>query len=352
MRTQPCSTPAATPIEEQLHSLGELIGNTPLLGVRCRVRGEEYTIWAKHETANLTGSIKDRMAWHMLARAHERGDLAPGDEVVEATSGNTGIAFASLGKALGHPVRIYMPDWMSRERVAVIEALGATIVPISKEQGGFVGSIEQANAYAESHPGTWRPQQFSNPDNAEVHQLTTGPELLAQLRSVDLIPTAFVAGVGTGGTVMGVGQALREKVAEITIHPLEPANSPTLRTGTRAGSHRIQGISDEFIPELVKMDTLDALVDVDDGDAILMAQRLATELGLAVGISSGANLLGALMVARSQGPSAVVATVFADSNKKYLTTDLCRKEPLKDGQLSPEVDLLGFSVVGRHCCFC
>ena len=148
MRTQPCSTPTATPIEEQLHSLGELVGNTPLLGVRCRVRGEEYTIWAKHETANLTGSIKDRMAWHMLARAHERGDLAPGDEVVEATSGNTGIAFASLGKALGHPVRIYMPDWMSRERVAVIEALGAAMVPISKEQGGFVGSIEQADAYA------------------------------------------------------------------------------------------------------------------------------------------------------------------------------------------------------------
>ncbi|MFT7462755.1 MAG: cysteine synthase A, partial [Pseudohongiellaceae bacterium] len=237
-------------------------------------------------------------------------------------------------------------------RVSVIEALGATIVPISAEQGGFVGSIAQADAYAASHPSAWRPQQFSNPDNAEVHQLTTGPDLLAQLRSVELLPTGFVAGVGTGGTVMGVGRALREVVPEVAIHPLEPANSPTLRTGKRAGCHRIQGISDEFIPELLKLDTLDSLIDVDDGGAILMAQKLASELGLAVGISSGANLLGALMVAHEQGPEAVVATVFADSNKKYLTTDLCRVEPPKAEHLSPQVELLGFTVIERHCCFC
>ena len=158
-------------------------------------------------------------------------------------------------------------------------------------------------------------------------------------------PTAFVAGVGTGGTVMGVGRFLRREVPGITIHPLEPADSPTLRTGVKVGKHRIQGISDEFIPAIVDLSDLDDIVDVRDGDAILMAQRLAEQLGLAVGISSGANVLGALQVARAQGPGAVVATVLADSNKKYLTTDLCREEPVVDGDLTPRVQLLTFRVV-------
>lgn len=347
--------PSAADVGARLASLQQLVGGTPLLAICLTARGRQLTVYAKHETANLTGSVKDRMALHMLAAAHGRGEITPGQTIAEASSGNTGISFAALGRALGHPVRISMPDWMSAERTLVMTALGAQVVPISHDQGGFLGAIAEADAFAAGRDDVWRPQQFNNPDNAEAHAASTGRELLAQLASLSLQPTGFVAGVGTGGTVTGVGACLREAVGSVAVHPLEPANSPTLRTGRREGSHRIQGISDEFVPALIDLSAHDPVLDVWDGDAILMAQRLARELGLAVGISSGANLLGALQVALAQGAGAVVATVFADSHKKYLTTDLVRTEPVLDGYLSPEVQLLGFSVVpglracaGRH----
>jgi cysteine synthase A len=164
---------------------------------------------------------------------------------------------------------------------------------------------------------------------------------------IGLEPTAFVAGVGTGGTLAGVGEYLRAELGTVAIHPLEPANSPTLRTGQKSGTHRIQGVSDDLVPSILQLERWDTVVDVWDGDAILMAQRLASELGLAVGISSGANLLGALQVADTQGPAAVVTTVFPDSNKKYLSTDLCREEPVRDHYLSPEVELTGVRAVRR-----
>lgn len=334
----------------RLASLGQLVGRTPLLALTCRVDGRELTVYAKHETANFTGSVKDRMALHMLRRASESGELQPGDLIAEATSGNTGISFSALGRALGHEVRIFMPDWMSDERKRLLRCLGAKLIPVSREAGGFLGAIDQADRLAATRPGVWRPQQFSNEVNTEAHRLGTGPELLAQLAALGLSPSGFVAGVGTGGTVSGVGQALREAVPGVAIHPLEPADSPTLRTGERHGSHRIQGISDEFIPPIVHLDELDEIIDVRDGDAIRMAQRLAAELGLGVGISSGANLLGALQVAAAQGEGAVVATVFCDSHKKYLTTDLCREEPSLDGDLTPRVQLLGFTVVPGEAC--
>ncbi len=323
------------------------VGNTPLLSIRCRLEGVEHTVYAKLETLNFTGSIKDRMALHMLGEAYARGLLKPEDTIVEASSGNTGISFAALGRALGHPVRIYMPDWMSRERTDLIRNLGAEIVPVSSSEGGFVGSVELADEYAAQHPGCFRPQQFKSLANSEAHRLTTARELDLQLASNGLRPDAFVAGVGTGGTVMGLKAYFAEHFPAATLHPLEPANSPTLRTGTKVGSHRIQGISDEFIPGLVLLDELDEIVDVWDGDSIIMAQRLASELGLAVGISSGANLIGALKLARELGPQSVVATVFADSNKKYLSTDLCRVEPGRDDYLCQHVELLEFHASPR-----
>jgi cysteine synthase A len=326
-------------------SLHWLIGRTPLFILRCRVRGEVRTVYAKQETLNFTGSIKDRMALHILEEAHAAGTISPGAVIAEATSGNTGISLAAVGRALGHTVRIYMPDWMSQERTLVIQSLGAEIVPVSKEEGGFVGAIEMADTYAREHDGVYLSQQFKNLANVRAHIETTGPELLTQLARVGKSPSGFVAGVGTGGTVMGVGRCLRSKVKDVRIHPLEPANSPTLRTGQKVGSHRIQGISDEFVPSIVELDTLDDIVDAWDGDAILMAQRLACELGIAVGISSGANLLGALQVAFDQGPNSAVATVFPDSNKKYLSTDLCREEPIRPEYLTPEVEFLGCEVV-------
>ena len=330
----------------------QMVGNTPLLEVLYRLDGHDRRLYAKYESMNMTGSVKDRMACHILAEAYASEQLTVGDTIVEASSGNTGISFAALGAALGHPVRIYMPDWMSRERVQLIESLGAEVVPVSSAEGGFLGSVQLAERFAREHERVFLPRQFENQANVRAHASATGPEILLQLEAFGRHPAAFVAGVGTGGTVMGVGRALRAALPEVRVHPLEPANSPTLRTGRKAGSHRIQGISDEFVPAVVDLGRLDRIVDVWDGDAILMAQALARQLGLAVGISSGANFLGAVQLVEEQGADAAVVTVFCDSNKKYLSTDLLRTEPVRDGYLSTEVELLGFRALPRVCAMC
>ncbi|HZM01177.1 MAG TPA: PLP-dependent cysteine synthase family protein [Planctomycetota bacterium] len=337
---------------DRLHGLSSLIGNTPLLEVECRFRGRLRRVFAKAENLNLTGSIKDRMAWHILERAYATGALAPGDRIVEATSGNTGISFAALGRALGHPVTIFMPDWMSSERLDLIRSFGAEVVLVSRDEGGFLGAIGRAEDRVASEARAFLPRQFSNEDNTGAHEATTGPEIWWQLQASGRRPDALVAGVGTGGTIMGAGRFLRSRHPGIRLHPLEPSNSPTLSTGHKVGRHRIQGISDEFIPAIVDLTALDAVVAVDDGDAIRMARKLASEAGLGVGISSGANFLGALLVHEDLGDEAVVVTVFPDSNKKYLSTDLARDEPSRPGQLAPEVELLGFSAVRRTCRTC
>ncbi len=340
----------------QTHSnilaISSLIGNTPLLAIRAKYKGNIRTIYAKAENLNMTESIKDRMAFHVLLAAYNRGDLKAGDRIIEATSGNTGISFAAIGRALGHPVSIFIPDWMSLERIQLIKSYGADIHLVSHEEGGFVGSIAMAEEMAALSERTFLPRQFSNADNVAAHYLNTGPEIWWQLDSRGLRPDAFIAGVGTGGTVMGVGKYLKQQSANIRICPLEPANSPTLSTGHRVGKHRIQGISDEFIPPIVKLDALDEIIQVDDGDAILMAQQLASRLGLGVGISSGANYLGALMLQEKLGGDAVVVTVLSDSNKKYLSTDLLHTEAVKSGFLSPEIALLDFKSIKRTCHTC
>lgn len=332
--------------------MSPLIGNTPLLAIEFLFRGSRRTLYAKAENLNMTGSIKDRMALHVMEQGYARGLLKPGDTIAEATSGNTGIAFAAIGRALGHPVVVFMPDWMSAERVNLIRSLGARIVLVSREEGGFLGSIRLAEELAENTEGVFLPRQFSNLDNVEAHYKTTGPEIWWQLRSRSVRPDAFLAGVGTGGTVMGTGRFLREKYPGVKVHPMEPASSPTLSTGHKVGKHRIQGISDEFIPPIVDLSSLDSVVSVDDGDAILMAQKLAVELGIGVGISSGANFLGALEVQNGLGGDAVVVTIFSDDNKKYLSTDLLREEPVRDGFLSTEVRLLEVRALKRVCYTC
>lgn len=332
--------------------LGRMVGNTPLLEIEFTFRGEKRVLYAKSEQLNMTGSIKDRMAFYILRQAYAEGRIRPGDTIVEATSGNTGISFAALGRALGHPVTIFMPDWMSRERVDLIHSLGARIIPVAREQGGFLGSIRLAEEMAAQRNDVFMPCQFSNAANVEAHAWTTGPEIWWQLKYNSLAPDAFIAGVGTGGTVMGVGQYLRSEKPAVKVHALEPAESPTLTTGHKVGQHRIQGISDEFIPPILKLEDMDEVVSVSDGDAILMAQKLAAQLGLAVGISSGANFLGALKVENQMGRDAVVVTVFPDDNKKYLTTDLLREVPAKEGYLTPELELTGFQAFKRVCNTC
>lgn len=332
---------------QSLSQVEELVGNTPLLAVHLKYKGEKRVIFAKAEHLNLSGSIKDRMALHILRKAYASGAIRRGDTIVEATSGNTGIAFAALGRAFRHPVRIFMPDWMSKERIALIKSYGADVVLVSKEEGGFLGSIQCCDNYEHDHEGCFLPHQFSNEWNTEAHYQTTGPEIWDQLERVGLKPDAFVAGVGTGGTIMGVGKYLREKRPEIKLHPLEPAESPTLTTGYKVGSHRIQGISDEFIPAIVHLDELDEVVMASDGDSIIAAQHLASDLGLAVGISSGANLIGAIEMQNKLGADAVVVTIFCDDNKKYLSTDLTREEPVKPEYVSPHIELLGYEALPR-----
>jgi cysteine synthase A len=331
--------PVADP---RLRALLHLVGRTPLLEITFVRHGRRRRIHAKAEHLNMTGSIKDRMAVHILARASAEGALGPGVPIVEATSGNTGIAFAAIGRALGHPVEVFMPDWMSAERRALLQALGAGLHLVSRAEGGFLGSIRQAEDWAARHPGAFLPRQFSNRENVAAHETTTGPEIARQMGAAGRPIDAFVAGVGTGGTVMGVGRFLRRVRPSVRIHPLEPASSPTLSRGHKVGVHRIQGVSDEFVPPILDLAFLDPVVSVDDGDAILMAQRLARELGLAVGISSGANFLGAVKAQDALSPDAVVVTVFPDDDRKYLSTDLFGDEPVLPRFMAPEIRLLGY----------
>ncbi|MCK9305612.1 MAG: cysteine synthase family protein [Bacteroidales bacterium] len=387
--------------KKRIAYLKGLIGKTPLIEIRYSYKGVERTIYAKAEYLNFTGSIKDRMAYYIMWDAVLSGKLKPGMMVAEATSGNTGISIVAISRFLGHEVTIFMPDWMSSERISLIKSFGANIRLVSKEEGGFLGSIAMANKLKEENPDkVFLPLQFDNEMNSSAHYFSTGPEIYNQLNSQGIIPDAFVAGVGTGGTVMGAGRFLKEAYPNIKVHPLEPANSPTLSVGHRIGKHRIQGISDEFIPSIVKLDQLDEIVDVEDGDAIIMAQNLAKRFGLALGISSGANFLGAVKLQNrhndivnlqnkqgydmnlqntqgdamslqnkqvydmnlqnTQGYAGIpgntnspgrdyqdysVVTVFPDDNKKYLSTDYNKEEPVKSGYLSPDIKLLDMRAI-------
>lgn len=321
------------------------IGNTPLVEIKYSYKGKKRRIYAKLESYNQTGSVKDRMANHILDKAEANNTLKPGMTIIEATSGNTGIAFSAQGRQRGYDVEIFMPDWMSQERIDIMKAYGAKIHLVSKEQGGFLGSIELANKRAKEIGG-FRPQQFDCDENWQAHYDSTGPEIASQLKKVNLKPEAFVAGVGTAGTLMGVSRYLKENIcSDIKCHALEPANSPTITTGHKIGVHRIQGISDEFIPSIYKSEEVEECICADDGDSIIMAQRLAKQFGLGVGISSGANFIGAVELQNRYGDDCVAVTIFSDCNKKYLSTDLVKEEPIKPEFLSNDIILNSIKII-------
>ncbi|MDO5567496.1 MAG: cysteine synthase family protein [Planctomycetia bacterium] len=326
-------------MEQKFKHISPLIGQTPLLEIRLEYKGNVHRVYAKAEYYNLTGNIKDRVALYILEQAYKKGTIHQGDIIAEATSGNTGISFSALGSYLGHQVVIYMPDWMSQERINLMKSYGADVRLVSAEEGGFLGSIRKTEELAQQGQ-VFLPGQFSNEDNVKAHYLTTGEEIAVQLERLGLKPDGVVAGVGTGGTIMGIGKRLKEANPNCKAYPLEPSNSPTLSTGYKVGKHRIQGISDEFIPSIVKLDELDEVISVEDGDAIIMAQMLSKELGIGVGVSSGANLVGCLMAQEQLGKDAVLVTTFADDNKKYLSTDYAQVEPMKENYVSKDVKLL------------
>ncbi len=324
---------------QRLDSISSMISNTPLLEIKYTYMGEERIMYAKAEYYNLTGSLKDRVAYHILRNAYERNHIKENDVIVEATSGNTGISFCALGRLLGHKVVIYMPDWMTEERINIMRSFGAEVITVSREEGGFMGSIKKTEDLARKG-GVFLPRQFSNEENTESHYLTTGVEIIQALDHLGKQADCIVAGVGTGGTIMGVGKRLKEINPNCKIFPLEPLNSPTLSTGYKIGMHRIYGISDEFIPPILKMDQIDGIVSVDDGDAIAMARMISETFGIGVGVSSGANFLGCVMAQNQLGKDSTVVTVFADDNKKYLSTDYAKDIQYLNGYISKDVKLI------------
>lgn len=298
-------------------SLGAFTGGTPLFPLRRR-RGA--TVLVKLEGQNLGGSVKDRAAWGMLRRAEARGDLREETVVVEPTSGNTGIALALWGRALGLRVILTMPESMSVERRAVLAAYGAEL-ELTPAASGMKGAIARAGELTSELPGGWMPDQFSNPGNPWAHRVTTGPEIVADLKGRNL--AAFVAGVGTGGTLSGAGSLLKAAYPETQIVAVEPAESPVL-SGGAPGPHAIQGIGAGFVPANLDRSLLTRVLAVSGEEALETARSLAREEGLFAGISSGANIAAARKIAESFGDDDVVVTIACDRGDKYLSTEAFR----------------------------
>ena len=320
-----------------------VIGNTPMIKIKYRYKGKENYIYAKLEMFNITGSIKDRVAYYIIKNAKEKGSLKDNMPIIEATSGNTGISLSALGAYYKHPVYIFMPDWASKERIELMKLYGASITLISKEEGGFIKCVEEAKNLAQKLNG-FLANQFENEDNILAHYETTGKEILEQLEGKKI--GGFVSGVGTGGTLMGIGKRLKEIDNEIKIYALEPEKMPILSNGKILGQHKIEGIGDDFVPDIFKRNTRIIEKDIlliNDDDAINMARKLAKELGLGVGISSGANFIGAVLAQKNLEGEMV--TVFADDNKKYLSTDLGKNIGNNNQFLSNNVKLLEYQKV-------
>lgn len=308
--------PRAIPTCLVVSGVLDSIGNTPLVRLQAASEQTGCKIFAKAEFLNPGGSIKDRIARHIILEAEQRGDLNPGSTIMEVTSGNTGISLAMIGAMRGYKVVIIMPRTVSEERRHMIESFGARLELLT-EINDIQDAVSKTEEIAAERDDIFLPRQFANPDNIEAHRTSTGPEILRQLgRELD----AFVMGVGTGGTVMGVGRALREADSKARIVAVEPDESAVM-SGEPRGCHGIQGLADGFIPDLVKLNEIDQVIRIRTADAIEAAHRLSREEGLFVGISSGANILAAKQVASELGPGKTIVTVLCDRGERYLSLD-------------------------------
>ncbi|MBQ2946576.1 MAG: cysteine synthase family protein [Bacilli bacterium] len=306
-----------------------------MIKIRYRYKGIENYIYTKLEYYNLTGSIKDRIVYYILDKSMSAGKLKDDMVLVEATSGNTGISLSAIGTYLKHKVYIFMPDWVSKERVDLMKLYGANVVLVSKEEGGFEKCIQMAKDFSKNNNG-FLLNQFDNIYNVTAHYQTTAKEIIDKIK-VD----SFISGIGTGGTLMGIGKRLKEEYGSM-IYAIEPDTMSIIKTGNITG-HKIEGIGDDFIPHIVDLNLIKEVLLVNDLDAINMSKKLSKELGIGVGISSGANMIGSILL-KEMGYSNVL-TIFPDDNKKYLSTDLTKDIILKQNNVSSYVELLGYEVV-------
>lgn len=305
---------------KKVGNIDELIGNTPLVRLRHVEDASGAEVWAKLEGMNPGGSVKDRIAYSMIYDAEKRGQLEPGGTIVEPTSGNTGIGLAMVARVKGYKLILTMPDTMTLERRHLLEAYGATLV-LTDGAKGMSGSVSKAEELAAGDPHFFMPQQFKNPANPEIHRRTTALEILYTFDSpVD----GFVAGVGTGGTITGVGEVLKGKNPAVKIVAVEPAASAVL-SGNPAGPHKIAGIGAGFVPDILNQSIYDEIAQVSDADAKKMAIRLSLEEGILVGISSGAAACAAIKLAKELGPGKRVVVIFPDRGDRYLSVGLFRE---------------------------
>ena len=317
--------------------ISKLIGNTPMIKIKIKYKEKIVNVYAKLEYYNYTGSIKDRIAYYIINESYKDGSLKKRMPIIEATSGNTGISFAALGAYYNHPVYIFMPDWVSSERINIMKLYGSKVYLVSKEDGGFKEAIRQADILAKRLNG-FRPDQFNNLKNVEAHYYTTGKEIIDKLDKID----CFVSGIGTGGTLMGIGKRIKEKFKKARIVAVEPDKLPILSKGINEGSHKIEGIGDDFIPSIVDKKMIDKVITINDNDAINMAKILAKKLGLGVGISSGANFLASVITANNNDN---VVTIFSDDLKKYLSTDLSKELNYDENLISNQIEIIEMETI-------
>lgn len=315
------------------------IGNTPMIKIKYKYKNKEKYIYSKLESYNITGSIKDRVAYYIIKEAYKKCNLQKGQKIVEATSGNTGIALAAFGAFFNNPVRIYMPNWVSEERQKLIKMYNAEVILISKEQGGFKRAIQEAEIYAKSN-NAYLSNQFENQDNVLAHYETTGKEIIDKLgENIG----GFISGIGTGGTLIGVAKRLKENDKSTKIYALEPDKMPLLSKNKIIANHQIEGIGDEFIPKIVQRNLIDKILLINDEDAINMAKKIALYLGIGVGISSGANMLASVL-AKEENERDIV-TIFPDDNKKYLSTKLSNPINNDDEFISNKIKLIDYEFI-------
>ena len=299
------------------HSILDTIGETPIVKLKNMTTDEMAQIYVKLESFNPGGSVKDRIALRMIEDAEKSGKLKPGMMIIEPTSGNTGIGLALVGAAKGYPVTLVMPETMSIERRKLMQAYGANLV-LTPGADGMKGAIAEANRLAEEKDG-FVPAQFDNPANPKVHEETTAKEIVNAFEKNGL--DAFVAGVGTGGTITGVGNELKRMYSNIKIYAVEPEESPVLEGG-QSGPHKIQGIGAGFVPSILNINIYDEVLPVKSNDAMETAREIAKKEGILVGISSGAALFAAIEVAKKMTSDQKVLVLLPDNGERYLSTEL------------------------------